>query len=67
VQDFLEPVITPLSKHCRWNVDVPALAKEAGLVKLSEEREQLGTLILSTYAKLTDPIIATHPYAFKEE
>ena len=31
LQDITEPIITPFSKNCKWNTNVPKLAKEAGL------------------------------------
>ena len=44
-QDVSEPIITPLSKNCRWNTDVPKLAQEAGL----SQCELLSYAILNTF------------------
>ena len=51
VQDVLEPLVTPLSKNCRWNTDVPKLAKEAGLKEVSSSRQDVRTLMLGIYNK----------------
>jgi len=53
IQDVTEPIITPLSKDCKWNVNVPELAQTAGLIESQEFREdkQLGTLTLRVYRK----------------
>mmetsp|Transcript_37052 Transcript_37052/g.82323 ORF Transcript_37052/g.82323 Transcript_37052/m.82323 type:complete len:255 (+) Transcript_37052:22-786(+) len=53
VQDATESLITPLSKGCRWNVDVPRLAQEAGLTPVEGEGGsiQLGTISLGVYSK----------------
>lgn len=48
-QDISEPLVTPLSKGCRWNVDVAAIAKAAGLEVEMEQRDQLGTLMVGVY------------------
>lgn len=51
LQDLTEPIITPLSKNCRWNVNVPALAMDAGL-KLERKSEiQAGTIFYGVYSK----------------
>lgn len=51
-QDFTEPLITPSAKGCRWNVDVAALAKGVGGLKLqSYQSTQLGTISLSVYSR----------------
>lgn len=51
VQDFTEAIITPLSKGCRWNVNIPALAKEAGLEFKEGKDIQLGTIMYGVYKK----------------
>ena len=51
LQDLTEPLITPLSKNCRWNVNVPSLAIQAGLTPRSTESIQTGTILLQTYGK----------------
>jgi hypothetical protein len=51
IQDITEPLITPMSKGCRWNVDVPSLASEAGLEKLTSTSIQEGTIMLDAYTK----------------
>jgi len=52
-QDITEPVITPYSKGCKWNVDVPSLAAGAGLRRQESESSsiQLGTIYLGVYSK----------------
>lgn len=52
VQDLTEAVITPLSKGCRWNVNIPSLAKEAGLEYKEGKDIQLGTLMYGVYKKV---------------
>lgn len=56
LQDLTEPIVTPLSKECRWNVNIPALANELGLKKISYDEAQLGTLMMAVYAKNTDQL-----------
>lgn len=51
LQDATEPIITPFSKGCRWNVDVPTLARVAGLEKKSGGSVQLGTIMYGIYTK----------------
>ena len=52
IQDLLEPLVTPLSKGCRWNVNVPELAKSTGLRAVGETSDNLfGTLFLGTFEK----------------
>ena len=51
LQDLTEPFITPLSKNCRWNVNIPALAAQAGLIEQSNESIQAGTILLQTFGK----------------
>ena len=51
LQDLTEPLITPLSKNCRWNVNVPTLAAQAGLIQKSSESIQAGTILLQTFGK----------------
>ena len=51
IQDLTEPVVTPLSKNCRWNVNVPKLAKEAGLKLEKSETAQAGTIFYGVYSK----------------
>jgi ubiquinone/menaquinone biosynthesis C-methylase UbiE len=51
LQDFTEPLITPMSKGCRWNVDVPALAAKAGLAERTSMSIQGGTILLETLTK----------------
>ena len=50
-QDVTEPLITPLSKSCRWNVNVPKLAAEQRLVSTSMMSIQQGTIRLETFVK----------------
>ena len=51
IQDLTEPFITPLSKNCRWNVNVPKIAEKAGLKKQSEEAILAGTIYYGVYTK----------------
>ena len=51
VQDLTEPLITPFSKNCRWNVDVPKIAEEAGLTIQHRVEEQAGTIFYGVYSK----------------
>ena len=51
LQDATEPIITPFSKGCRWNVDVPSLAQQAGLEKKAGGSVQLGTIMYGIYTK----------------
>jgi ubiquinone/menaquinone biosynthesis C-methylase UbiE len=53
IQDITEPLITPFSKGCRWNVRIPELAKQAGLELKSSNSIQLGTISLGIYHKVT--------------
>ena len=50
-QDVLEPFVTPMSKDCRWNVDVQSLAIKHGLKLVNDERRSFGTLQLGVYKK----------------
>lgn len=56
VQNAMEPLVTPFSKGCRWNVDVPALVAEqrsrgAGLEVVDSADEQMGTFALIVLRK----------------
>lgn len=51
VQDATEALITPLSKGCRWNVNIPSLAREAGLEYVEGDDIQLGTIMFSVFKK----------------
>jgi ubiquinone/menaquinone biosynthesis C-methylase UbiE len=51
LQDLTEPIITPLSKNCRWNVDVPKMAEKVGLELQSGEAIQAGTVYYGVYSK----------------
>ena len=51
IQDFTEPIITPMSRWCRWNVNVPQLAKEANLRADNIEEIQSGTILYGQYSK----------------
>ena len=52
IQDVLEPLVTPISKNCKWNIDVNSFASMHGLRLVSSERKSLGTLQLGIYKKL---------------
>lgn len=54
LQEATEPIITPFSKGCRWNVDIPSLAQQAGLGKKSGGSIQLGTIMYGIYTKFTE-------------
>ena len=51
LQDLFEPIVTPYSKNCRWNVDVPELAKNEGLKSIEYKDIQSGTIMLGVYTK----------------
>jgi len=51
IQDFFEPIVTPFSKGCKWNVDVPELAKDEGLETIEYKDIQSGTIMLGIYTK----------------
>lgn len=48
-QDITEPVVTPLSKNCKWNTDVQSLAKQAGLQPDLIETYNAGSMMLGVY------------------
>lgn len=51
-QQITEPLITPFSKGCRWNVNVPQIAKSNGLNLVEPPvSTALGTLRLDVYSK----------------
>ena len=41
-QDIMEPLVTPISKDCKWNVDVEALANKHSLRLVNSEKRALG-------------------------
>eukprot|EP01038_Epipyxis_sp_PR26KG_P005810 gene5810-8016_t len=49
IQDLLEPIVTPLSKGCKWNRSIPDLAKQFGLKNVFYQDSQFGTIILGVY------------------
>ncbi len=51
VQNILEPVITPMSKGCKWNIDIPEIVNTVGLNELERKDFQFGTLIYGVYSK----------------
>ena len=55
LQDLTEPIITPLSKGCKWNVRIPDIVQEVGsgglLKPISVIDEQEGTITLRVYEK----------------
>lgn len=59
MQDATEPIVTPLSKDCRWNVDIAGLAEReaerAGMRPLIAKDEQAGTIVLRVYRKNASP------------
>lgn len=56
IQDVSEPLVTPLSKGCKWNVDVPQLARDQGLRNIEYKDINSGTIMLGIYSKI-DTII----------
>jgi hypothetical protein len=50
-QDLTEPFVTPLSKGCKWNVDISKLVGSLPdkLQLVHEESESLGTVSLRVY------------------
>ena len=51
IQDIFEPIVTPFSKGCKWNVNVPELAKNQGLKEVDYIAIQSGTIMLGIYNK----------------
>lgn len=51
IEHVVEPIITPFSKGCKLDVDVPALAHAAGLVLIQENVIQGGSIYMGIYAK----------------
>jgi methyltransferase OMS1, mitochondrial len=53
IQNLLEPLVTHMSKDCRWNVDVHELAVKAGLEEIEAYHRDvdLGTIVLGVYQK----------------
>ena len=51
IQDLTEPIITSVSKSCRWNINVPEIAEKAGLTLQSKEETQAGTMYYGVYTK----------------
>ena len=51
IQDFTEPIVTPLSKDCRWNVNIPKIAENSGLELIKKEEIQQGTILYGIYSK----------------
>ena len=51
IQNIFEPIVTPFSKDCKWNVDIPQLAKEEGLQNIKYLDIQSGTIMLGIYNK----------------
>lgn len=56
VQSVTEPLVTPLAKGCKWDVDVPALVarqEAAGLLRVEERTdEQMGSVVLLVSRRL---------------
>lgn len=53
LQQKMSPIVTPFSRGCRWDVDVPAIAQSAE-IRLddgSSHDSQLGTIHLGVYSK----------------
>jgi hypothetical protein len=53
-QDITEPIITPLSKNCKWNIDIDKMATNCNLIldKNSMIEIQAGTMALRIYSKV---------------
>jgi len=51
LQDVFEPIVTPLAKNCKWNVDVPAIAASLDLVQVQGSEQQLGTIFQGSFIK----------------
>lgn len=51
IQNLLEPIITPMSKGCKWNINIPEIINTVGLIELERKDFQLGTLIYGVYSK----------------
>ena len=52
MQDISEPIITPFSKGCRWNVNVPAIAEKAKLKRIFTDSKDAGLFYLGVYEKI---------------
>lgn len=50
-QDFMEPLVTPMSKSCRWNDDIISIAKDNALSLEYSDSKQLGTIALNVFKK----------------
>ena len=51
LQDVFEPIVTPMSKGCRWNDDIFAIAKEQDLLIEHSDSKLLGTITLGVFKK----------------
>lgn len=51
LQDILEPLVTPISKNCKWNIDIDTISSKIGLIKDNTKsmKSQLGTISLGVY------------------
>ncbi len=53
-QKITQPLITPLAKGCRWDIDISRIAARNGLESISAPiTTSLGTIILNIYHKVT--------------
>ena len=51
-QDATEPVVTKISKNCKWNVNVDKIADEVGLKIIKSIKKDIGTISLGVYTKI---------------
>jgi ubiquinone/menaquinone biosynthesis C-methylase UbiE len=51
IQHILSPIITPLSRECRWDVDVPQLVSETALHTEYTDTLQQGSILFGSYQK----------------
>lgn len=51
MQKALSPLITPMSRGCKWDVDVPQLVEQVGLQQVHYEDVQQGTFMYGVYKK----------------
>ncbi len=50
-QDLSGTLVAKTAKGCNWDVDVPKLARKAGLKEVNYEDKVMGSLMLGVYEK----------------
>jgi ubiquinone/menaquinone biosynthesis C-methylase UbiE len=51
IQKVTSPLLAPFSRECKWDINVPELAKGAGLQLEQYKDVQQGTIMLGVYYK----------------